>query len=84
MKKEKNVLIIGNIIAKRTMGKASFCLIQDSTDKIQCYVSVNYIGFEDYEIFKKVNLGDIVKIQGIALKNNTGEIIIYIKEFAKI
>ena len=38
---EKDVTVTGRIIAKRIMGKASFCTIQDSDEKIQSYVSIN-------------------------------------------
>ncbi len=42
----KDVTIAGRIIAKRIMGKASFCHIQDSDGKIQLYVSINDLGEE--------------------------------------
>ena len=48
----KDVTIAGRIIAKRIMGKASFCHIQDSEGKIQSYVSVNDLGEESYKQFK--------------------------------
>ena len=38
---QKDVTVAGRIIAKRIMGKASFCTIQDSDEKIQSYVSIN-------------------------------------------
>ena len=41
---EKDVSVAGRIIAKRIMGKASFCTIQDSDEKIQSYVSINDLG----------------------------------------
>ena len=45
----KDVTIAGRIIAKRIMGKASFCHIQDSQGKIQSYVSINDLGEESYK-----------------------------------
>ena len=47
---EKDVSVAGRIIAKRIMGKASFCTIQDSDEKIQSYVSINDLGEESYMI----------------------------------
>ena len=44
--------VAGRIIAKRIMGKASFCTIQDSDEKIQSYVSINDLGEESYKAFK--------------------------------
>ena len=41
---QKDVTVCGRIIAKRIMGKASFCTIQDSDEKIQSYVSINDLG----------------------------------------
>ena len=48
----KDVTVAGRIIAKRIMGKASFCTIQDSDEKIQSYVSINDLGEESYKAFK--------------------------------
>ena len=45
---EKDVTVAGRIIAKRIMGKASFCTIQDSDEKIQSYVSINDLGEESF------------------------------------
>ena len=50
----KDVTIAGRIMAKRIMGKASFCHIQDSEGKIQSYVSINDLGEESYKIFKAI------------------------------
>ena len=41
---QKDVTVAGRIIAKRIMGKASFCTIQDCDEKIQSYVSINDLG----------------------------------------
>ena len=49
---QKDVTVAGRIIAKRIMGKASFCTIQDSDEKIQSYVSINDLGEESYKAFK--------------------------------
>ena len=67
-------------MAKRIMGKASFCHIQDSTGKIQSYVSINELGEESYKAFKEDDIGDIVGITGFVFKTKTGEISIHAKE----
>lgn len=46
---QKDVKVAGRIIAKRIMGKASFCTIQDCDEKIQSYVSINDLGEESYK-----------------------------------
>ena len=76
----KDVTVAGRIMAKRIMGKASFCHIQDSTGKIQSYVSINDLGEESYKAFKEDDIGDIIGITGFVFKTKTGEISIHAKE----
>ncbi len=76
----KDVSIAGRIVAKRIMGKASFCHIQDSTGKIQSYVSINDLGEESYSAFKTYDIGDIIGITGFVFKTKTEEISVHAKE----
>lgn len=76
----KDVKIAGRMIAKRIMGKASFCHIQDMQGKIQCYVSLNDLGEESYKLFKTYDIGDIVGVTGFVFKTKTGEISVHAKE----
>lgn len=77
----KDVVIAGRIMAKRIMGKASFCHLQDRNGKIQSYVSKNDIGDESYTDFKKsMDIGDIIGIKGFVFKTKTGEISVHAKE----
>lgn len=77
---EKDVSVAGRIIAKRIMGKASFCTIQDSDEKIQSYVSINDLGEESYKAFKTYDIGDFIGIKGFVFKTRTGEISVHAKE----
>ena len=77
---EKTVSVAGRIIAKRIMGKASFCTIQDSDEKIQSYVSINDLGEESYKEFKTWDIGDIIGITGFVFKTRTEEISVHAKE----
>ena len=77
---QKDVTVAGRIIAKRIMGKASFCTIQASDEKIQSYVSINDFGEESYKAFKTYDIGDIIGITGFVFKTKTGEISIHAKE----
>ena len=77
---QKDVSVAGRIIAKRIMGKASFCTIQDSDEKIQSYVSINDLGEESYKEFKTYDIGDIIGIKGFVFKTRTGEISVHAKE----
>lgn len=76
----KDVTIAGRIMAKRIMGKASFCHIQDGEGKIQSYVSINELGEESYKQFKEDDIGDIIGITGFVFKTRTGEVSIHAKE----
>lgn len=76
----KDVILAGRIIAKRIMGKASFCTIQDSDEKIQSYVSINDLGEESYMHFKTFDIGDIIGITGFVFKTRTEEISIHAKQ----
>jgi len=78
----KEVVVAGRIMAKRIMGKASFCHIQDMQGKMQVYVSINDIGEDNYKEFKNYDLGDIVGIKGFVFKTKTEEISIHAKEIS--
>ena len=77
---QKDVTVAGRIIAKRIMGKASFCTIQDCDEKIQSYVSINDLGEESYKQFKTYDIGDIIGITGFVFKTKTEEISVHAKE----
>ena len=77
---QKDVSVAGRIIAKRIMGKASFCTILDSDEKIQSYVSINDLGEESYKAFKSFDIGDIIGIKGFVFKTRTEEISVHAKE----
>ena len=76
----KDVTIAGRLMAKRIMGKASFCHIQDSEGKLQSYVSINDLGEESYKAFKEDDIGDIIGITGFVFKTRTGEVSIHAKK----
>ena len=76
----KDVAVAGRIMAKRIMGKASFCTIQDANGKIQSYVSINDLGEESYSLFKTYDIGDIIGIKGFVFKTRTEEISVHAKE----
>ena len=73
----KHVVLAGRMMSKRIMGKASFCNIQDLQGNIQSYVARDSIGEEEYKAFKKMDIGDIVGLEGEVFKTKTGEISIH-------
>ena len=74
------VSIAGRIMAKRIMGKASFCNVQDLPGNIQCYVARDSLGEEVYAEFKKYDVGDIVGIKGEVFRTQKGEMSIHVNE----
>lgn len=75
---QKDVSIAGRIMTIRRMGKASFAHIQDHTGRIQIYLKKDEIG-DDYDIFKLLDIGDIVGVKGYVFKTKTGEISVHTK-----
>ena len=73
----KTVRVAGRMMSKRVRGKASFCNIQDLKGNIQSYVARDSIGEEEYKGFKKLDIGDIIGIEGEVFKTKTGEISIH-------
>ena len=69
----KQVSIAGRMMSKRVMGKASFCNVQDLKGNIQSYVARDSIGEENYKEFKKLDVGDVIGIEGEVFKTKTGE-----------
>ena len=66
-------------MTKRGKGKAGFAHVQDLTGQIQIYVQ---IGEEDFDnLWKGADLGDIVGIEGVMFKTNTGELSVKAKTF---
>ena len=74
----KDVSIAGRLMAKRVMGKASFCNVMDVSGNIQCYVARDSIGEEAYKDFKKMDIGDIVGVKGRVFTTKMGEISIHV------
>ncbi len=72
-----HVSIAGRMMSKRVMGKASFCSVLDLKGQIQSYVSRDSLGEDEYKKFKKLDIGDIIGIEGFVFKTKTGEISVH-------
>lgn len=72
--------VAGRMMLKRVMGKASFATLQDSTGRIQLYVTRDAIGEEAYAQFKHLDLGDILGAEGTLMKTKTGELSIKVTQ----
>ena len=76
----KEVSIAGRLMAKRVMGKASFCNVADLKGNIQLYVARDSVGEEPYARFKKFDIGDIVGVKGEVFRTQKGEISVHVSE----
>lgn len=78
---ESHTVIAGRIMTKRGKGKAGFAHIQDLSGQIQIYVRKDQVGDEQFNIWNTADLGDIVGVEGIMFKTNTGELSVKAKSF---
>lgn len=78
---EKEFQTAGRIVSYRRMGKNGFGHIQDPTGKIQFYAKSDEIGEEQYDIYKKLAMGDFVGIKGKLFRTKTGELTLKANEF---
>ena len=84
--KFQNVSIAGRIMTQRIMGAVSFFEIQDSVGRIQIYAKRDELcPGEDKtmynNVFKKLDIGDIIGVKGFVFTTQMGEISIHVKEF---
>jgi len=70
----KQVKIAGRIMAIRGHGKAAFFDIQDNSDKIQIYIKKDNVSEQTFQLYKLLDIGDIVGIEGKVFKSKRGEI----------
>ena len=73
--------IAGRLMSKRGMGKASFCDLQDQDGRIQIYVQVDDLGKEEYDRFKKLDIGDIIGCEGEVFRTKRSEISLHVKSY---
>jgi len=74
--------LAGRVVFIRTFGKAGFVKIRDRDGEIQSYVSNKETSEQDFNDFKSLDLGDIVKVTGILFRTKTGELSIKAKSFS--
>ena len=75
----KDVIVAGRIMAMRKMGKASFIHIEDSDGRIQVYFKKDEVGDSLYNIFKLLDIGDFIGVNGFVFKTKTKEISVHAK-----
>ncbi|MCE7791285.1 lysine--tRNA ligase [Salipaludibacillus sp. CUR1] len=79
--KEVSVTVAGRMMTKRGKGKAGFAHIQDLTGQIQIYVRKDQVGEEQYDLFTRADIGDIVGLTGVVFKTKVGELSVKAQDF---
>lgn len=70
----ETAIIAGRIMTKRRKGRAGFMHIQDKFGQMQIYLREDMLGEEQYNLYRKCDLGDIVGIEGEIIKTDMGEL----------
>ncbi len=76
------VSVAGRIVMQNDMGKSCFVKVLDRDGRIQAYVRKDVVGDEPYAAFKKLDLGDIIGVEGTLFKTKSGEITIRAEKYA--
>lgn len=72
--KNASVSVAGRIMTKRGQGKAGFANLNDGNKVIQVYFNKSNLTESEFDIFKNIDLGDIIYVEGIIFKTNVGEL----------
>ena len=66
--------LAGRLMAVRSFGKAAFVKIQDRKGQMQCYLAKNILSEQDFSLFKKLDIGDLVYVSGQLFRTKTNEL----------
>ncbi len=79
MKVEKIFSVAGRIVAVRDFGKASFVQIQDRKGRIQAYIRKDLVGESAFQLFKKLDIGDFIRVEGKIFRTKTHELTLQVQ-----
>ncbi|HKE27859.1 MAG TPA: lysine--tRNA ligase [Bryobacteraceae bacterium] len=74
---ENRVRIAGRLMTIRHMGKAGFAHLQQNGERLQIYVKKDAVGERDFALFKMLDIGDIVGVEGYLFRTRTGELSVH-------
>jgi lysyl-tRNA synthetase class 2 len=74
---EVRVRIAGRLMTLRHMGKAGFAHLQQNGERLQIYVKKDAVGERDFQLFKLVDIGDIIGVEGYLFRTRTGELSVH-------
>jgi hypothetical protein len=72
-KEETSVRVAGRLMALRRHGKTAFCVLRDISGEIQLYFRKDILGEASYDLFKLLDIGDIIGVEGTVFTTHTGE-----------
>jgi len=78
------VRVAGRIVAYRSMGKASFMDVRDSSGKIQVYFRKDALGEENYGHLRDFDVGDFIGVGGKVFRTHSGEVTIEVSDFTML
>ena len=74
---DMRVGIAGRVMQLRHMGKAGFAHLQQNGERLQIYVKKDAVGERDFQLFKMLDIGDIVGVEGYLFRTRTGELTVH-------
>ena len=74
---EVRVRVAGRMMTVRHMGKAGFAHLQQNGERLQIYVKKDAVGERDFQLFKMLDIGDIIGVEGYLFRTRTGELSIH-------
>jgi len=77
---EVRVRVAGRMMTVRHMGKAGFAHLQQNGERLQIYVKKDAAGDRDFQLFKMLDIGDIVGVEGYLFRTRTGELSIHVEK----
>jgi len=77
---EMRVRVAGRVMTLRHMGKAGFAHLQQNGERLQIYVKKDIVGERDYQLFKLLDMGDIVGVEGYLFRTRTGELSVHVEK----
>lgn len=83
-KNETHVRLAGRIMIRRGQGKTAFCVLRDQSGDIQLYFRKDELPENEWALFKLVDLGDILGVEGVVFKTHTGELTVRVLHFTML
>ena len=74
---EDRVRIAGRVMTLRHMGKAGFAHLQQNGERLQIYVKKDAVGERDFQLFKMLDIGDVIGVEGYLFRTRTGELSVH-------